>query len=259
MNLQALSGEAGFAAALLDPDRPCPTGLRGPAGEAQRRFAVHRNNVVASLVDAVAESFPVVLALVGEAFFRAIASVFVREQPPRSPLLHAYGGAFPVFVEGFGPAASLPYLTDVARLEWARVQACHAADAQPLQPGQAALPADPERAGELLLVPHPALRVLSCAHAAVSIWAARQGQGALEQVDLTRAEHALVLRPSLEVLVGPCDAGTVAFVRCLQDGAALAQAAAAGAAAGDFDLAGCLALLLRHGALRSISLPEPPP
>ena len=64
-----------FAAALLDPALPCPAGLCVPAGaDLARRFDVHRNNVVASLVEALADSFPVVLALVGEDFFRATAA-----------------------------------------------------------------------------------------------------------------------------------------------------------------------------------------
>ena len=67
-----------WAAALLDPERPAPPGLRAWNGsDPARRFAVHRNNVVASLVSALADGFPVVQALVGEEFFRAMAAVFV--------------------------------------------------------------------------------------------------------------------------------------------------------------------------------------
>ena len=41
-----------FAAALLDPALPCPAHLRAWNGsDATRRFSVHRNNVVGSLVD----------------------------------------------------------------------------------------------------------------------------------------------------------------------------------------------------------------
>ena len=49
-----------------------------------------------------------------------------------------YGGDFADFVEGFAPAASVPYLAAVARLERARVQAYHAADSQPLTADQLA-------------------------------------------------------------------------------------------------------------------------
>jgi hypothetical protein len=248
-----------FARALLDPARPCPPGLRAWNGsDPARRFAVHRNNVMASLIDALEDGFPVVRALVGEDFFRAMAARFVRAHPPASPLLHRYGGALPGFIEGFAPADSLPFLADVARLELARVQACHAADAPPLSPAAAtgALTCG-DRVGALRLVPHPAARWLRSRHPVVSIWAAHQGEGELRDVDLSRAESALVLRPALDVLVLRCDAGTAAFLACAGAGGTLAACAEAAAAADrDFDPAATLSLLMAHGALSAVVLPE---
>lgn len=54
-----------FAAALLDPQAGCPRGLRAWNGcDAARPLAVNRNDVMSSLVDALADTFPVVQALV---------------------------------------------------------------------------------------------------------------------------------------------------------------------------------------------------
>ena len=55
-------------------------------------------------------------------------------EPPRSPLLFQYGGSFADFIAGFAPAAPLPYLRDMARLEYAQGLAYHAADREPLPP-----------------------------------------------------------------------------------------------------------------------------
>lgn len=253
--------QAVLAAALLDPQAPCPSFLRAWNGaDPARRLAVHRNNVVSSLVDALADTFPVAQALLGKDFFRAAAAVFVREQPPRSPLLAYYGGGFPAFLESFAPVRDLAYLADVARLEFARVEAFHAADAEPLKAsGLGDIAGSGERAGELRLVTHPSLRLVTSAHPVAAIWAAHQGIGELEDVDLGCAESVLVLRPALEVLVVPCDAGTAAFARCLQQGRTLSDSAqhAAGAAA-DLDLAATLSLLMAHGAITAI-LPPPEP
>lgn len=88
-----MSVQSALAAALLDPDAPCPVGLTAWNGsDPARRFAVYRNNVVVSLIDALAATFPVTLELVGEEFFRAMAGVFVRAVPPTSALLAEYGG-----------------------------------------------------------------------------------------------------------------------------------------------------------------------
>ena len=93
-----------FAAALLDPAAPVPSPLRRNGEKApQKRFAVHRNNMIASLVAALAARFPVVHQLVGDEFFRAMARLYVTNEPPRSPVLLLYGDRFPDFVENFAP------------------------------------------------------------------------------------------------------------------------------------------------------------
>ena len=76
--------------------------------------------------------YPVTRRLVGDDFFRAMARAFVAAQKPRSPVLIHYGADFPAFVEAFEPAREIPYLTDVARLENAWVEAYHAAEAPAL-------------------------------------------------------------------------------------------------------------------------------
>lgn len=170
---------AAFADALLARDFDCPPGLRTWNGsDPARRFAVHRNNIIVSLVDALADTFPVVQAMVGTEFFRAMAREFVFVRPPSSPVLAHYGEGFAEFVEGFEPAACLPYLPDLARLELLRVEVYHAL--------------------------HPIERVLRSRYAVVSLWAAHQADdvdAALAQVDPDVAETACVLRCGLDVLV----------------------------------------------------------
>ena len=99
--------------------------------EVERRFAVYRNNVAHSLSRALASRYPVIERLVGEDFFRPLAAAFIAAHPPASPMLFQWGGEFPGFLAGFPPLRDLPYLADVAELEWLRGQAYHAADAQP--------------------------------------------------------------------------------------------------------------------------------
>jgi len=252
--------QSDIAAALLDPDLACPEGLCAWNGsDPTARLAVYRNNVVSSLVEALAATFPVVQQLVGEAFFRAMASVFVRCSPPRSRVLAFYGQDFAPFIAQFEPARQLPYLPDVAWLEVARVRAYHAADAAPVSAEAVglALAAGAERLGELHLTLHPSLRTVESRHAVVSLWAAHQGEGGLEAVDVDAPECAVIVRPGLDVLVLKAPAGAAAFVAAVGRGCHLGEAA--GIAAGatpDFDLAATLSLLLGHGALTSLHFPR---
>ncbi len=132
--------QRGFAAALLDAALPMPQGLVGPDGEpSPKRFAVYRNNVVVGLTETLKDAFPAVRRIVGPEFFQAMARAYVVLEPPRSPILLDYGAGFPDFIGPFEPAAVLPYLADVARIERAWAEAYHAPEAPPIDP--AAFPA----------------------------------------------------------------------------------------------------------------------
>lgn len=247
--------QSAFAHALLDSTRPVPEGLVvWNESRVEARFAVYRNNVVASLIDALADTYPVVQRLVGARFFRAMAREWIADHPPRSPVLAHYGEGFPGFIAGFAPAAGVPYLPDVARLEWAYVQSFHAADAAPLAPAAlAAALATPEHLPGLRLALHPSVRTLASGYAIVSLWGAHQEERIDALPDPDRAEAALLLRPALQVHVVAIDAGTHALVCALQRGAPLGEAAQAGAdTAVDFDLTRALGVLLRYQAVQEM-------
>jgi hypothetical protein len=253
-----------FAGPLLDPALPCPDGLVAWNGsDPARRFAVYRNNVVSGLIDALADTFPVAQALVGEDFFRAMASVFVRRSPPASRLLAFYGEGLPDFIDSFEPAQSVPYLADVARLEMARVRAYHAADAEPLGGAVVAreisrlTAGDAQRTARLRLVLHPSLAALRSAYGIASIWAAHQvpGEVDLAGVAVWEPEDALILRPQLDVLVLALPPGSARFVAGLQQGLPMAAAAQAAAQEhGRFEPAPALEALLAHGAALGVAL-----
>jgi len=250
--------QARFARTLLDPARPAPPGLSGPAGAARaERFAVYRNNVAVGLIEALRAAFPVVDRLVGEAFFSAMARAHAFETPPGSPVLLAYGGDFPAFIGRFEPAASLPYLADVAALEWAWLEAYHAPEAAPLTPADlAAAPQD--QLATLHLALHPSLRWLSSAHPALTLWRRHQAQAEPTLDDIDHApERALVVRPEAEVQVIDLPEGAEVFLQALAAGRSLAQAAERALdAAPALDLADLMPRLFAAGAFAGWSLPE---
>lgn len=250
-----MNSQQTFFEALLDPEQPPPSGLIAWNGsDPAPRFAVYRNNVVASLINAFADTYPVMQELVGEAFFRAMAREYVLTDPPRSRVLAFYGLSFADFVERFSPVASLPYLADVARLEMARVHAYHAADDASLSAEVIAeFLMDAEALPDLLLAFHPSVRLLRSQYAVVSLWAAHQGITELASVDPHQPEHALVVRLGFDVEVIGLDAGASDFVAHLLQGESLGSAAEhAGHAHPDFDLAQILGLLIQKQALSSI-------
>jgi len=242
-----------FAAALLDRSAPVPEGLASWTGRRPpRRFGVYRNNVSSALAEALAIRYPVVARLVGEAFFRAMASEFALRFPPRSPVLIGYGADFPDFVAGFPPAASLAYLADVARLESAWWQAYHAADAEPLR-AEAFAALDPERLASVSFEFLPSMHLVPSRFPIVAIWRTNTHDTDVTAVDLEEPEDALLVRPGLDVEVRRLPPGAHAFLALLKDGAPLGEAAASAASASPaFDLVANLRGLIESRVLAGV-------
>jgi hypothetical protein len=251
--------QSDFARTLLDPDLPPPDVVTAhTARQPQKRFAVYRNNVVAGLINALRAKFPATERIVGEDFFAAMARVFVTAHPPRSKILHTYGDDFGDFIARFEPAAAVPYLADVARLEAARTRAYHAADAEPLSPADFT-GLDPDKIASLRLTMHPSLQILRSYHPVVTIWAMNAGDIELGPVDVDSAEDALVLRPRLEVQVRSLPPGGAAFMKALADGFTLGDAAER-ASTDDprFELTESIAGLIGSGAAIAFALANAP-
>lgn len=235
-----------FAAALLQPDRAPPRGVVNPGGApATKRFDVYRNNVAVGLADALETAFPVTRKLVGDDFFRAMAGVFLRAHPPRSPLMMLYGAELPGFIDGFAPAASLPYLGDIARLEQALRESYHAADAPAFDPsGLAALP--PERLETLRLAAAPATRLVRSPHPIFGIWSANTGgSGAM-----AGPQSVLITRPGFDPAPHLLTEAQADIAVRLFAGATLAEAGTDDAA-----LTATLGTLFASGALTERTTP----
>ena len=217
--------EKSFAEAIRRPELATPSFLAASSRQRARSgLNVHRNNVVASLLNVLTARFPVVRALAGDDSFFNAANAFLAAHPPRSPVLMSYGEEFAEFVRQFGNGACLQYIADIAELESARSRAYHAADADPITHDQfASLSA--QRIGELRVEFHPSVSLLSSRFPIVSVWQAHQRA---DRDSITfRAwgvESALIARPYLDVEVRALPRGGYAFLRALADGTTISEA-----------------------------------
>jgi hypothetical protein len=130
-------------------------------------LVVYRNNVRGNLTLALKLAFPATRKLVGEDCFHAFAEQFLLAQPPRNADLHRYGEAFPDFLAASALAGQLPYLADVAWLDWGVHHALHEAEIPPLDPQIL-----PHALENFSFVGHPSLSLLALRRDAQAIWAA---------------------------------------------------------------------------------------
>lgn len=248
-----------FSLPLLDPERSTPDGVSGPRANAgytkagHKRYNVYRNNVTVSLIDALADTFPAVQRIVGREFFRDMARLYVRAEPPRSPLLFEYGHGFADFIDGFEHTAPIPWLGDVARIERAWLDAYHAADRTPLT-AETLQGIAPESLPGAVFTPHPATRIVRSAYPAVAIFVANRRDGPVGRIHERDGEDALVTRPALDVQVRKLPRGGARFLAGLCAGQPLGQAAAdATEAEPGFDLGANIAGMLDAGVFCDVS------
>lgn len=233
-------------AGLASGELPKGVTARDPA-EAAQRFAVYRNNVAHSLGRALAARFPVIERLVGDEFFRAMAQVYIAAEPPSSPILSRWGEGFANFLTEFPPVTGLPYLADVARLEWARGRAYHAADMHPSSLEKLA-ESDPST---VVINLHPSVTALRSDFAFVTIWQANQSDKIPASIDVNTPEAALILRnPSNDVMVFTISLTDAEFVLNLSETrSAMAALIAAQEIEPGYDPSSVLGLLARNGAI----------
>lgn len=215
-----------FAKALLNPALTCPANLKVWNGtNPSTRFSIYRNNVIVSLIDALADSYPITQALVGVDFFRNMARAFAFSSPPKNGVLAFYGEHFADFIDSFPTAAGVPYLGDVARLEMCWIHAYHAADASSPTPDELQKKfQDLGMSAQINFNFHPSVQLLSSKYAIVSLWAAHQDLVDISDVDPYVPEAAILVRSDLQVSVFHLEPDNIDFISCLMKGDSISVA-----------------------------------
>jgi Putative DNA-binding domain len=246
MNVDTLAiFQDAFAAAL----RGAETSRLSPV-TAQPGFAVYRNTVMKACIDALAANYPCVRRLVGEDWFTAAAGLYASTHPAHTPVLLHYGADFARFLADFEPAAELPYLPGVAKLDRFWTEA-HVASDEPVLDASVLASADEAGIEALLLRPHAAARWTWFPHCpVVSIWSRNRFDGTVDLSDIAwRGEGVLFTRPGAIVQVIPLDRPGCAFLdacgagRCVQGAVSCALDADSAV-----DLSDLIARLLASGA-----------
>lgn len=180
-----------FSRALMSGAQSVPS-LRSYA------LAVYRNTAARGTVEALRATFSTVNQLLGEDGFTQVALHYRDGEPPASSVLSDYGSGFPEYLASQPWTSELPYLADVARLDWLWLESFLAGNAD-------TVPITPEHQSRVML--HPATRFVRLATPALTIWQAHRGPHGFDELEPDWCEeHALFTRPGLEVRAHLIDA-----------------------------------------------------
>lgn len=246
-----------FRTAMMQSDSAVPRGLVDSQGApAGRRFNVYRNNIAASLIEAMQQGFPVLHKLLGDVNFTAIALEYIRAHPPQSPKMLEYGQGFDQFLAAFEALSHIGYLPDMARLELLIRRAYHAVDSTPISPADIGA-MTPETLENCRVDLAPSHAVLQSQWPIYGIWAFNMIEGAPKPT--AGAEDILITRPGYDPEPFLLPQGGADVLRALTAGATLGQAIhAATAHHPDFDFAALLTLLLQGDVITKLTPTEDP-
>ena len=229
--------------------------VTAPRPPVDPRLDIYRHNIASNLRNALAATYRVTRMLVGGIFFDAAADAFAVVSPPNCGDLNVYGGKFGAFLEGYAPAASLAYLPDIARLEWALDEAARAGDADGTAREVLAAVARRIAGGDdVSLGLHPSCRLLCSAHPVMRIWQAHQ-EPVPGSIDLDAGgERLLVRREGARPCIERVSRAEHAWLDALARGATLdAATALALREDGAFDLAAALRTRIADGTIAAVA------
>ncbi len=214
-------------------------------------FSIHRNNVHASPVEALRQAFPVVQRLLGGEYFTALCQHYIALHPPRSAVYHEYGATLADFIATFPPLQNMAYLTDIARLEWARLCAFHAGDGLPLR----ADPASIENLTEILSQPvcwHPSVTLIFSDHPLFSLWQSQTDMSAPPSRAEWYSDIVLVWRQGMRLRTERITPHTARLMETLKVGVSLSACIEYGEEQANV-LLQTFALLLQWQTLQTVS------
>jgi hypothetical protein len=216
--------------AVLDPQL-----FNGPLDRVLLGLKAHANTISHARLVALEESFPLTLAHLGEAEFNRLSRGFTETEAARASDSNVIGSEFPVYLIAQHADQSA---IELAQVEWAWLEAYHAADADALELSAIA------GLGEKALLEfaaqwHPATRLLQLTAPLSS-----------QLPDLAGASAILIIRPEAEVRLLALDAATAAIAIACKKSTQLGNLLALAAEQpGIADPAGPVLTLIGAGAL----------
>lgn len=224
----------------------------------EERYKIYHNNTFITLGSALGQNFPVVCRLVGKRFFDQMAREYVRVYPPKTPLLMSYGDRMTTFLPSFKPVKGLPYLADVAQLEYLWNQSFNGTDSKDFDLDQLNNVA-PEKFNDLIFRFLPNMRLMTSEFPVLEIWLANQeGTKATKEIDLDGGGcYLAIFRKAQDVEVMNLDPGSYCFLEQLFSGKPLGLATEETLEKhSDFDLPVALQNILHRGMIAGFDISQ---
>ncbi|RMF10281.1 MAG: DUF2063 domain-containing protein [Alphaproteobacteria bacterium] len=194
-----------------------------PGPDPEDRIAIYANAYTARLTQALTTDYKRLAALMGDHLFADLARAYMARHPSTHPSLRYFGRSLPGFLERTRPWADEPTLAELARFEWALVEAFDAPDADPVTvDAMADVPAS-DWPG-LTLRFHPTMQIVAVTYPVVALWRALDEHDTVEKPDpLDHPARVLVWRHGLTTRFRTMDTDEAVGLSAMTEGAPFAE------------------------------------
>ena len=202
-----------------DTDEHFTQTIRENGLSGERRLTIYHRGVSIGFRDVLGGIFDVVRKLVGDEFFNHVADHYVRKHPSQTGNVHDFGAEFPNFLASFPGLESLPYLPDVASLEWSYHTVFHSPTGEMLNIEK--LSQVPEsRYGKLNLLFSPACCLFSSKYPVLRIWQVNQDEYQGDQtVSLDEVgEQLAIVREGKQIVFHSLEPAAFAMLEAISRG-----------------------------------------
>ena len=167
--------------------------LGGEESLKSERLSIYRNNIFGSYHSVLESTFPVVKKLVGDDFFLILGRYYNSENFSQSGNLEVYGKNFPQFIAQNFDKHKLPYLADLAKLEWLYHLSYFAAN----PPGidiKSLQNLEEEDFFQIIFTLHPSCHLIESSFSIFDIWQENQKEVSLQKINFNKKQLVLIER-----------------------------------------------------------------
>ncbi|WP_064601545.1 HvfC/BufC N-terminal domain-containing protein [Photobacterium sp. J15] len=216
-----------FAAALHYQPSPVTDEITDGQFQAEQLIQIYRNNFIISLSEILEVVYPSVKAVVGEECFSQLARQHVLTCPLQQGDVSHYGEGLCDTIESQPElSAAVPYLADLARLEWSLDLASRAPAIEPSFPFHKLTQITEANLPTLkLVVPEPTY-VLDSRYPVASLWQMITDDQ-IEPIDLNQPESVIIQHRPVHMEVRATTPDATALIRLSQQQQTLSEASEA--------------------------------
>jgi hypothetical protein len=200
----------------------------------KQRIQIYQNNVFLTLTTALKNTYPTIHQILTEPSFLAIANHYIARYPSNFGNISSFGMHFGKFLTNFPAIKSLPYLKEIANLEWAYHEVFHEEEVEYFVLDKLKT-VSAEKYSQIKFNLNPACRLLSGQYTILPIWQYYQQQKTPPFLPPLRAQDArcnpaperekiLVIRRSLDITFEKLTEGEFALLSAFSKGLVFKQA-----------------------------------